>query len=114
MKQLATIWVTFSAIGFHCYPMAPADVAYLRARHRHEFQFKVQIEVYHDERELEFHQFQRFCKGLFPDEASCSDKSCETMARELGAAIQAQYGTARMLMVEVSEDGECGSALYWE
>lgn len=113
------IWVTFKVPGIHCYPDAPEDVAYLRSPHRHLFHFKAAIQVFHDEREIEFHQFLRFCKSHYASEEDCSNQSCETLARTLVERIRAQYpmlGTEpyliRAIAVEVSEDGECGAIVF--
>ena len=53
------IWITTSMEGFHAYPDAPDEVAFLRNRHRHLFHFRVYIEVFHDDREIEFFMFKR-------------------------------------------------------
>ena len=63
------IWVTFKKEGIHKYPAAledPAlatgdeyDVSFLGYPHRHIFHFKVAIEVFHDDRDIEFIQFKR-------------------------------------------------------
>ena len=111
-----SIWVTFSVPGVHCYPLAPDDVSYLRSPHRHLFKFRVEVEVFHDEREIEYHQFLRWCKSHYATEEDCSNKSCETLARELAQRVLAEYGTTssgwpRRILVEVSEDGECGSVV---
>lgn len=104
-----SIWVTFSFEGFHAFPVAPSDVAYLRDVHRHLFKVRVEIEVRHDEREIEFHQFLRYCRYPYrAGSTECNNQSCETLARELGTYIQQAY-PGRELAVEVSEDGECGS-----
>ena len=62
-----SIWVTFRKEGIHKYPSALTDpklatgdeydVSFLGYPHRHIFHFKVQIEVFHDDRDLEFIQF---------------------------------------------------------
>lgn len=105
-----SIWVTFSLEGFHCYPNAPEDVSYLRSPHRHLFKFRVEIEVFHEERELEFHQFLRTCKAFYADSTSLNAKSCETLAHDLGVYLADRY-SSRLITVEVSEDGECGSVV---
>lgn len=105
-----SIWVTFALEGFHCYPLAPEDVSYLQQMHRHLFKFRVEIEVFHDERDIEFHQFLKLCKGFYADARSMNAKSCETLARDLGAYLHAAH-PGRFLTVEVSEDGECGSVV---
>ena len=46
------IWVTFQKEGIHKYPDAPDEVDFLRYPHRHMFHFKVQIEVYNDDRDI--------------------------------------------------------------
>ena len=61
------IWVTFRKEGIHKYPAAlddpklatgdRMDVSFLGYPHRHIFHFKVAIEVFHDDRDIEFIQF---------------------------------------------------------
>lgn len=107
--KFRSIWVTFSKIGYHCYPNAPQDVAYLRQKHRHKFEFRVEIEVFHNEREIEYHQFLNQILGWY-DTETCpfGHMSCEAIAEELLTKIVATY-PKRHVCVEVSEDGECGS-----
>lgn len=105
-----SIWVTFEREGFHCYPFAPEDVSYLRQLHRHLFKFRVEIEVFHDERDIEFHQFLKLCKEFYSDSEFMNNKSCETLARTLGDHLRFVH-PGRFLTVEVSEDGECGSVV---
>lgn len=103
------VWVTFEQVGFHCYPDAPDEVAYLRDRHRHVFKFKVTIDVEHNERDIEFHMLKNFLLAnyLVPE---CQGKSCETMAEEVAALVHRKY-PLRQVEVEVSEDGECGAVV---
>ena len=64
------IWVTFRKEGIHKYPAAlddpklatgdKFDVSFLGHPHRHIFHFKVAIEVFHDDRDIEFIQFKRW------------------------------------------------------
>lgn len=105
------VWVTFQRVGFHRYPNAPEDVSYLASRHRHVFKFKVSISVTHNERELEYHQLLNWMNSLYETaELDASDKSCESLAEELITCIIAKYPD-RVVTVDVSEDGECGSTL---
>jgi len=53
-KVNKTIFITTSFEGVHCYPSAPEGVVFLRVPHRHIFGVRVEVEVYHDDRELEF------------------------------------------------------------
>lgn len=106
-----SVWVTFQRVGFHRYPNAPEDVSYLASRHRHVFKFKVSISVTHNERELEYHQLLNWMNSLYETaELDASDKSCESLAEELITCIIVKYPD-RVVTVDVSEDGECGSTL---
>jgi len=110
------IWVTFQRKGYHYYPGAPEDVNYLQDRHRHLFKFKVTVEVFHDNRELEYHQFQNKIESWYDSGSLDLDhKSCEMMADDLYLRLVEEYscGTPRELRIDVSEDGECGSECYY-
>ena len=107
------IWVTFQKVGFHSFPAAqidPAleDVSYLGFKHRHLFKFKVWIEVFHNDREIEFHQFLSFCESLFSEKnIDINFQSVEMLADNLYTSISKKFPD-RDVWVEVSEDGECG------
>ena len=107
------IWVTFRKEGTHKYPAALedpnlADVSFLGYPHRHIFHFKVSIEVFHDDRELEFIQFKRQCEEWIGDGTMSLDfKSCEMMADDLFDLINDKW-SGRKIIIEVSEDGENG------
>jgi len=115
------IWVTFRKEGIHCYPAAatdPAlatgdeyDVSFLGTPHRHIFHFKVYIEVFHDDRDIEFIQFKRWLEKCYSDGTlELNYKSCEMIARDLNDVINARY-PGRETWIEVSEDGENGCFL---
>lgn len=112
------IWVTFQKAGFHRYPAAEfdealADVAYLGHQHRHLFKFKIQIEVFHNDRELEFHQFLNYCESLFESRTIDIDfKSVEMLSDDLYSQISPRYPN-RDMVIEVSEDGECGCVIEY-
>ena len=107
------IWVTFQREGIHCFPAAATDpkledVAFLASPHRHIFHFRVSIDVFHDDRELEFIQFKRWLESLYVNTVLQLDyKSCEMIADDLYAQIAAKYPN-RDVWIEVSEDGENG------
>ena len=107
------IWVTFQREGIHCFPAAAtdpklADVAFLASPHRHIFHFRVAIDVFHDDRELEFIQFKRWLEALYVNTVLQLDyKSCEMIADDLYTQIAAKYPN-RNVHIEVSEDGENG------
>lgn len=105
------IWVTFSVPGIHRYPNAPDEVAYLRNEHRHIFQYKVTLEVTHDNREVEFHMLKNELTGLFKSGVVKADyKSCEMLASDVMDYLDKNYPN-RYAEVDVSEDGECGATL---
>ena len=117
------IWVTFNKEGMHKYPAAltdPAlatgdeyDVSFLGYPHRHIFHFKVWIEVFHDDRDIEFIQFKRWLLNLYKDSTLSLDfKSCEMMSGDLYDAISQRYPD-REVWIEVSEDGENGSFIKY-
>jgi hypothetical protein len=112
------IWVTFRKEGIHRYPAALTDpklatgdeydVSFLGHPHRHMFHFKVYLEVFHDDRDVEFIQFKRWLENLYSQGTLALDfKSCEMMADDLHGQISSKY-TDRKVWIEVSEDGENG------
>ena len=87
------IWVTFRREGIHCYPAAATDpklntageydVAFLASPHRHIFHFRVWIDVWHNDRDIEFIQFKRWLESLYSGNNSVLEldfKSCEMIA----------------------------------
>ena len=119
MANSSMIWVTFTQEGVHRYPAAldnPKlatgkwdDVSFLGVPHRHIFHFKVYLEVFHDDRDVEFIQFKRWLQRLYTvDEVLNLDyKSCEMLADELYVVINQNYPD-REVWIEVSEDKENG------
>lgn len=116
--MMRTIWVTFQKEGIHCYPGADKDpklatgdwddVSFLGYPHRHIFHFKVWIEVFHNDRDIEFIQFKRWMERLYSNDVVQLDyKSCEMIADDLAAQIQRRY-PGRWLKISVSEDNENG------
>ena len=112
------IWVTFRKEGIHRYPAALTDpklatgdeydVSFLGHPHRHMFHFKVYLEIFHDDRDVEFIQFKRWLENLYnKGTLELDHKSCEMMADDLYKEISSKY-TDRKIWIEVSEDGENG------
>lgn len=116
MNKKKTIWVTFQREGIHRYPAAKdiPGVEFLANDHRHIFHFKVQIEVFHDDRDIEFILFKRELESLYVDQTLQMDyKSCEMIASELAEYILNKYPN-RSLIVTTSEDQENGATLYYD
>lgn len=108
------IWVTFQKEGIHQYPNAPEEVSFLRNPHRHIFHFKVIIDVFHNDRDIEFILFKRELENLYhEDMLVLNDKSCEMIASDLIKYIVRKYQD-RNVIVEVSEDGENGAIVSWQ
>jgi len=117
-NELNMIWVTFRKEGIHMYPAAATDpklktgdeydVSFLGTPHRHIFHFKVYIQVFHDDRDIEFIQFKRWLEKCYNDGTlELNHKSCEMISRDLHATISARY-PGREIWIDVSEDGENG------
>ena len=83
-------------------------VDFLQYPHRHIFHFRVEIEVFDDDRDIEFIQFKRWLLSLYDGEFSVDYKSCEMISDDLAQAIKDKY-PGREMTIEVSEDGENGS-----
>ena len=118
VRPHSMIWVTFRKEGIHMYPAAATDpklatgdeydVSFLGTPHRHIFHFKVYIQVFHDDRDIEFIQFKRWLEKCYNDGTlELNHKSCEMIAEDLNATISARY-PGRDIWIEVSEDGENG------
>jgi hypothetical protein len=119
-----TIWVTFRKEGIHKYPAALTDpklatggeddVSFLGYPHRHIFHFRVAIEVFHDDRDIEFIQFKRWLEKMYDQKTLQLDyKSCEMISDDLYIAITKKY-PGRRIEIDVSEDGENGSHAVYE
>jgi hypothetical protein len=88
-------------------------VSFLGVPHRHIFHFRVCIEVFHNDRDIEFIQFKRWLEKLYSEDILQLDyKSCEMMSDELYEEISARY-PGRFVEIEVSEDGENGSLIFY-
>ncbi len=111
--------ITFQKEGIHCYPAAGTDpklkeVEFLAYPHRHMFHFKVKIEVFHDNRDIEFILLKRQCEETYSDATLKLDyKSCEMIATELLDLLQLWFGKSRDMTVSVSEDGENGAVVEY-
>jgi hypothetical protein len=89
------------------------DVSFLGSPHRHIFHFRVAIDVFHNDRDIEFIQFKRWLENLYKDAILALDyKSCEMMADDLYVQIAARY-PGRDVTIEVSEDGENGCVINY-
>jgi hypothetical protein len=129
-KAERKIWVTFRKEGIHKYPAAATDpnlatgdeydVSFLASPHRHIFHFRVWIDVFHNDRDIEFIQFKRWLENLYSSNNNNSSsvlelnyKSCEMIADDLYIQIAARF-PERAVWIEVAEDGENGCLIKYE
>lgn len=119
MVTKSTIWVTFRREGIHAYPAAATkpgleDVSFLASPHRHIFHFRVEMQVFHDDRDVEFIQFKRELEGLYTGEVlMLNNKSCEMICWDILHHIKHKY-PKRNVCITVSEDGENGATINYE
>lgn len=117
------IWVTFRKEGIHSYPAAATDpnlatggwddVSFLAHPHRHMFHFRVEIEIFHDDRDIEFIQFKRELENLYSNGTLLlNHKSCEMISDDLYQYISNRW-PGRDVTIEIAEDGENGSRIFY-
>lgn len=123
MNKKSFIWVTFQKEGIHRYPAAATDpklatgkwddVSFLASPHRHIFHFKVWIEVFKNDRDIEFIQFKRWLESLYnQDTLNLDYKSCEMICDELYSQISSSYPN-REVKISLAEDNENGAEITY-
>lgn len=122
----ATTFVQFAAQidGLHRWPDAGAPDGYLKAPHRHLFVATVNLEVFHDDREIEINAAARWLTALLPtltDVPRTGDgpidfgaQSCERLATRIAEALKRHHGVHRTITVTVLEDGLLGAGVTWK
>ena len=109
------VYCTFQVPGYHRWPDALPAAKYLSFEHRHVFHVRVEIQVKHNERDVEFIRFKEIAKVAFESlgrpsiygDIHFDGQSCETLATNLIQAL----GDYEVVQVEVSEDGENGAVV---
>ena len=120
---LRTIFVRFQKEGIHKYPAAATDpllatgdeydVSFLATPHRHIFHFDVTIEVFHNDRDIEFIQFKRWLENQYSQSIlELNYKSCEMISDDLYEVIATRYPD-RNIIIKVSEDDENGASIMY-
>jgi hypothetical protein len=126
IKQHAnrTIFVRFQKEGIHYYPAAAADpalktgdeydVSFLGTPHRHIFHFEVTIQVFHNDRDIEFIQVKRWLENQYSQGIlELNYRSCEMMCDDLYEVISTRY-PHRNIIISVSEDNENGATIHYK
>lgn len=111
MKSSIVVRTSFE--GIHKFANAPQEVAFLREPHRHIFNVEVEMEVFHDDRELEFVIVKRDLNRFLFGKPFGICSSCEQMASEIVRFLIGAYGE-RQITVGVFEDGENGGKVCYE
>ena len=121
-KARRMIWVTFQREGVHRYPGADTDprlatggwddVSFLGVAHRHIFHFRIGIQVFHNDRDIEFIQFKRWLERLYQGTLQLDYKSCEMIADDLYIQIADCY-PGRDVTISVAEDNENGCLIEY-
>lgn len=107
-----SITISTNFEGFHCYPNAPDEVAFLRSVHRHIFYVDVTVQVKHDDRELEFFMVKREIDSFIKDNlADLNMKSCEMIGRKILYFLLRRYPNRDAYSIHVSEDKENGATV---
>ena len=89
------------------------DVSFLATPHRHIFHFEVSIEVFHNDRDIEFIQFKRWLENQYSQGILQLDyKSCEMISDDLYEVIATRYPD-RNIAIQVSEDNENGATIVY-
>lgn len=109
-----TIFVTTEFVQLHKWAEAPLEVGYLADLHRHLFKVQLEIEVLHNDRELEYHTILRELGWMISEEllrAWNIGWSCEDVAQRILTWAKHKYPERTLYRVTVSEDGENGSIM---
>lgn len=110
MKSSIVVRTSFE--GIHRFADAPQEVGFLREPHRHIFSVEVEMEVFHDDRELEFIMVKHNLNKFLFSKPFGIRSSCEQMANEIIEFLVSIYGK-RQMIVGVFEDNENGGRVYY-
>ena len=112
-RRKVTIIINTRFSACHQFLQAPNDVAYLKYPHRHEFHVSVEMEVFHDDREIEFILVKQSLDKFLNEGLENEQMSCEMIASSICKFLANQYGE-RSMICTVLEDGENGGKVYYE
>lgn len=118
------VYTTFQKEAYHCFPEAATnpefatkdqyDVSHLSSRHMHYFNFKIWVEVTHNNRQIEFIQLRRWIENLYSNKVlELDNQSCEMMSDALYAIISEKY-PGMEIRIDISEEGINGSYIEYQ
>ena len=88
----------------HQYSNAPEEVNYLRNLHRHLLHIEVSVEVFTEDREIEFYILKDTVDKYLRTVTFDKNASCETVSSSIMSLITNLYGSNRKRIVKVQED----------
>lgn len=111
--KTSSIIIRTQFAGLHYYAKAPEQVAYLRSPHRHVFFVEVEMQVSHDDRDLEFIIVKNSINEFIDSKPFDITASCEQMADEICKYLIKKYDQ-RNISCTVFEDNENGGRVKYE
>jgi hypothetical protein len=102
------VFATTTFEGFHRWPEAPAEVAYLRDRHRHLFHVTARARVSHADRSIEFHELKHQVEAVIRRIQAEEDPETWSCERWAGTLVE----RCLLSSCQVSEDGENGAEVW--
>jgi hypothetical protein len=123
MPALTFVRLAAQVDGLHYWPDAADPDRYLHAPHRHLFVVTVDLQVFHDDREIEINAASRWLASLLPTlthaprigdgPVDFGAQSCEQLATRVTEAIKQRHGRYRQITTSVLEDGLLGAGITW-
>jgi hypothetical protein len=119
MEKKTFVYCTFQKEAYHLFPGADKnplfatgdeyDVSHLASRHMHYFNFKVWVQVMHQNRQIEFIQLRRWIENLYLNKSlELNHQSCEMISDALYEKLIQKYPDMQ-IRIDISEEGINGS-----
>ena len=107
------VYCTLRFEGLHFWQNAPEEVGFLRQTHRHIFHVRVEVNVTHDDRDIEFIMMKRHLEQFIPEaQAKLLDGcSCEMLGEFFLDKGKEKWPAVKYGVADVSEDGENGAVV---
>lgn len=125
MSNLMYVGVSYSFKATHNWPeasqIAGPQVQFLEHRHRHTFFVDFEMQVHHDDRDVEFFvlqsQIRQAVETLYGATwdgmlYNLGRKSCETIGSEIISEMRRIHPNAGNMEIRVSEDNEVWARIY--
>jgi hypothetical protein len=123
MPTTAFVHLAAQVDGLHHWAAATDPDRYLQSPHRHLFVVTVDLQVFHDDREIEINAASRWLTSLLPTLADppwlgdgpidFGPQGCEHLAARITDAVKERHGRRREITTTVLEDGILGAGITW-